>query len=410
MVLANVRDIVFLMKKNIISTLFLLLFMGVFWPINSYAQTTENRIESRGEYKAETRIELAQNKPTNIFELLFGPQKTKEVPSRKVQKTTRKPAPRASLPPPTPEVEKSPTATRLIVIGDSLAIDLAKALKRFYAKDPNLTIIGQGVGSSGFVRDDFFDWGNALKQAIKADSFDIAVVIMGINDKQNLMVNGASEKPLTDAWKKAYSDRLDSFLGQFRAANKPVVWVGLPPMASPRFSNSMIQISSLQQRAAFSGGAEFIDIYKRFADENDRYTSMGPSISGQNVLMRKSDGIHFSSAGSDKLAFYINQSVKHFYRGGTISLAISDPLLGTDSLHLERPPFQGLSQIRMLEVAGAVMPISNFKPRANEMINATNEEPMLQVLNLQKLVSAPVGRADSFGVGIDLNVELQKNN
>ena len=55
-------------------------------------------------------------------------------------------------PPPKPKVEKSPTATRLAVFGDSLAIDFAKALDRFYAEDPNLVVVPMGVGDSGFVR------------------------------------------------------------------------------------------------------------------------------------------------------------------------------------------------------------------------------------------------------------------
>ena len=65
---------------------------------------------------------------------------------------------KAALPPPKPAIEKTADATRLAVFGDSLAVDLAKALERFYAEDPNLVVINQGVGSSGFVRDDFFDW------------------------------------------------------------------------------------------------------------------------------------------------------------------------------------------------------------------------------------------------------------
>ena len=92
----------------------------------------------------------------------------------------------ASLPPPKPQVEKAPDATRLAVFGDSLAIDLSKALERLYAEDPNLVVINQGVSSSGFVRDDYFDWDAAITEQIAADSFDLAVVIIGINDRQEL--------------------------------------------------------------------------------------------------------------------------------------------------------------------------------------------------------------------------------
>ena len=354
---------------------------------------------------AQSNIVVAQNNGVTLWDLLFGPKK-KTVTTRR---TKPAPPPRTSLPEVVPDVEKSPDATRLAVFGDSLAVDLAKALKRFYSEDPNLMIIGQGVGSSGFVRDDFFDWSGALRSEIEADNFDIAVIIMGINDRQNLMVDGTSEKPLTDGWKKAYSARLAEFLGQLRRANKPVIWIGMPPMASPKYSASITQISSLQQLATFAGGAEFINIYERFTDENGKYSSRGPDINGQDVLMRKSDGIHFSKAGSDKLAFYINQSLKLFYRGGTISLAVVDPLEGTDAQSLQRLPLQGLGQLRLLEVAGAVMSLSNAVKRADELMLATDTTGLPPTFRFDKMTQAPVGRVDAFGVGVELGGGDEEN-
>ena len=32
--------------------------------------------------------------------------------------------------------------------------------------------------------------------------------------------------------------------------------------------------------------------------------------------MRRSDGIRFTSAGADKLAFYVSQTIKLYYHGG----------------------------------------------------------------------------------------------
>ncbi len=392
--------------------LFIIFVFGAILPLKVYAQSNMK--------KSENIIEIAQNKPTNLFDLLFNnnQQTKKKTPKRKVQTRTtkRKKTATPSLSPITSSIEKSKDATRLMVFGDSLAIDLSKALTRFYAEDPNLVVIGRGVGSSGFVRSDFFDWNKALKDAIIQNDFDIAVVIIGINDKQNLSVRGKSEKPLTDRWKREYTKKLNGFLEQFRTANKPVVWVGLPPMASSKFSAAMIQIASLQRLAAFSFGAQYIDIYDRFTDVNGRYISMGPDINGKNVLMRKSDGIHFSRAGSDKVATYINQSLKLFYRGGVVSLAISDPLLRTDALLLLRPPFQGLGQIRMLSIAGSIVPLNALIPRSTELIKVTNlvnnttnniiqKTPNSQNIikdKLEKTINAPSGRADDFGVGITM--------
>ncbi len=364
---------------NRFSAIFLICFLGVLSPASVFAQQ---------------RIEIAQNSSPNLWDLLFGPQKKQVAPKKNKNPTVRRTAPNViSAPPVKVETAKAIDATRLMVIGDSLAVDLAKSLTRFYVDDPNLIIISKGVGSSGFVRDDFYDWSEALRNEIELDSFDILVVFMGINDRQPLMVDQKSAKPLSDAWRGAYTQRLSEFLNQLTSANKPVIWLGMPPMAPPKFSASLAQISALQKLASFSAGADFIDIYERFTDENGKYISRGPDISGQQVLMRKSDGIHFSRAGSDKLAFYVNQSLKGFYRSGTISLAIIDPLEGTDAGALQRLPFQGLGQLRLLQVAGAALTISKEAQRASELLLGLEIAPAPSNINFS---NAPLGRVDAF--------------
>src|SRR5690606_34825907 len=89
------------------------------------------------------RILVAQDQPVRkkrrtLMDLLFGddePQQQAPVVEQPVVKKPKK----AALPEvQKPKVEKSATATRLAVFGDSMAADLAKALERFYAEDPNL--------------------------------------------------------------------------------------------------------------------------------------------------------------------------------------------------------------------------------------------------------------------------------
>ena len=47
---------------------------------------------------------------------------------------------------------------------------------------------------------------------------------------------------------------------QLRAARKPVIWMGLPPMSRSQYSAAMGQISALHRLAAFSGGASRANI------------------------------------------------------------------------------------------------------------------------------------------------------
>lgn len=357
----------------------------------------------------DTIVVAQEGKRRTLMDLLFGEPEPEPAPVQQQQAPRRQQAPTASLPPPKPEVEKDPNATRLAVFGDSLAIDLSQALERFYEEDPNLVVIDQGVSSSGFVRYDFFDWDAAITEQIAADSFDLAVVIIGINDRQEITVGGETFDPLTSQWTAAYQTRITGFLSKLRAARKPVIWVGLPPMSKTEYSAAISQISNIQRLASFSGGAEFLDIYERFLGEDGKYSSHGPDVNGQNARMRKDDGIHFSSAGADKLAFYLSQTISSFYRGGGITIAVTDPLLGTDAAAMLRPPYQGLGQTRLLEVAGAVIPISRVPARATDLVTATSVPAAAPPFTLEQLVTAPIGRVDAFGLGIDPSAEPVEN-
>ncbi len=360
-----------------------------------------------------------QQKRRTLFDLLFGEepqaappveqprrvqprqQEQRQQPRREPQEQRRREAPAAAAPPPKPTVEKAADATKLAVFGDSLAVELAKALDRFYAEDPNLVVLDEGVGDSGFVRQDHFDWAEAVDKEIAEDSFDLAVVIIGLNDRQEIKVDGETLEPLSEQWTRVYQGRITEFLQKLRAARKPVLWVGLPPMSKNDYSTAISQINAIQRLASFSGGAEFLDIYERFVGEDGKYTTYGPDVNGQNARMRRDDGIHFATAGADKLAFYVSQSLRTFYRGGGVSVAVADPLAGTDAAAMLRPPFQGLGQIRLLEVAGAIIPLNRAPARAGDLLTATGAPSPAPAFTLDQLMNAPMGRVDAFGVGID---------
>ena len=363
---------------------------------------------SNGATVDDGRILVAQEerrKRRTLFDLLFGEEEPEPEPPRTVEKpVVRKPrADAAPPPPPKPTIEKSEGATRLAVFGDSMATDIGKALERFYEQDPNLLVLTQGVGSSGIVRTDFFDWPKAIAEEIDKDSFDIAVIAIGINDRQKLRIDGVSYGSLTPEWTVEYSARVSGILQALRTANKPTIWVGLPPMEPPKFGQAMLQLNDVQRLAVFSGGAEFLDIYDRFATEEGKYTSRGPDLNGTVVRMRKDDGIHFSTAGADKLAFYLSQNLRTYYRGGgTVGIQVADPLLGTEAQNMVRPPYQGLGQMKLLEVAGAVISLTHAPRRATDLILATGfSDPTEETggFDMTQLIDAPVGRADAFWVG-----------
>ncbi|WP_193334570.1 SGNH/GDSL hydrolase family protein [Devosia beringensis] len=357
-------------------------------------------------------IQVAQGeKRRTLFDLLFGEEPSQPAPVQQPQRAPRQQAPATAAAPVAvaPQVEKAADATRLAVFGDSLAIDLSRALERRYAEDANLVVINKGISSSGFVRADFYDWNAALREEIAADSFDLAVMIIGINDRQELRIDGQALAPLSAGWAAAYQARLVDALEALRAARKPVIWVGLPPMEKAEYSAAISQIANIQRLASFAGGAEYLDIYEKFLGEDGKYSANGPDVNGQTARMRKDDGIHFAPAGSDKLAFYLSQTIRTLYRGGAVVSAVADPLLGTDAAAMLRPPYQGVGQMRLLEMAGTVIPISRAPARANDLLRAGSAGTGSGAFKLETLFDAPVGRVDAFGVGVDPAAQVLEN-
>lgn len=254
-------------------------------------------------------------RPRNLFEFLFGSRERvieQRVPQRPAarQRPQAKPSQTHARPPAEPEtpvVEKSQTARTVLVVGDFMGSGLAEGLSVAFAQNPEIKVIDRTKGSSGFAREDYYDWPKEIKPLIEADKPAAIVVMLGSNDRQQIRVGDVREQPLTEGWTKEYQARSAAFADAMKASKIPFVWVGQPPFKPKKMLSDMLAFNDMYRQAAEGAGGTFVDIWDGFVDENGAFVTDGPDMNGQPVRLRSNDGINMSKAGKRKLAFYVEK-------------------------------------------------------------------------------------------------------
>ena len=253
---------------------------------------------------------LAQEQPQDrgwsLRDLLFPRRSERIEPPLDIRKAKPKvkKKPRAPVEPAVPIVEKAPDSRVILVIGDFMASGLAEGLDTAFAANPAIRIVQRANGSSGFVRDDVYNWPEQVKSLIETEKPAAVVVMLGSNDRQQMRVNDVREQPRSENWTKEYERRTEA-LGKALASTKvPYLWVGMPAFKTSKMTSDMLAFNDIYHSAAEKNGGEFVDVWDGFVDENGAFVSIGPDINGQAVRLRSDDGINVSKAGKRKLAFY----------------------------------------------------------------------------------------------------------
>lgn len=256
---------------------------------------------------------MAQEQPQqshgwSLRDLLFPRRSERVEPPLDIQKAKPKPrkprVPRAPVEPQTPIAEKAPDARAVLVVGDFMASGLAEGLDAAFADNPAVKIVVRSNGSSGFVRDDFYNWPEQIKSLIETEKPAAVVVMLGSNDRQQMKVGDVREQPRSENWTKEYERRTDSLGKAIADAKVPFLWVGMPAFRVPKMTSDMLAFNDIYHKAAESHGGEFVDVWDGFVDENGAFITSGPDMNGQPVRLRADDGINVSKAGKRKLAFY----------------------------------------------------------------------------------------------------------
>jgi hypothetical protein len=265
---------------------------GISFSAPSLAQETQETVE----------------RPWSLNRLFSNKKAIPVEPSVEIAKPrAKKKKPRIALEPVDPQatvVVKRPDARVVLVVGDFLGSGLAEGLTTAFTQNPNVRVVDRTSGSSGFVRDDFYNWPQKINDLIDTEKPAAIVVMIGANDRQQMQVGDVRETLRSENWTKEYGLRTQALAKAISDRKVPLLWVGVPAFKPSKMLLDMLAFNDVYRAAAASVGAEFVDIWDGFVDENGVYMSNGPDINGQPARLRAADGINLARPGKRKVAFY----------------------------------------------------------------------------------------------------------
>jgi hypothetical protein len=294
-----------------------------------------------------------------------------------------------------PVIPKVDVAHHILVIGDSLANLLASGLEDALEDRPDLAVIAKAKPDSGLVRADFHDWPKVAADLIAGDAkISLGVMLIGLNDRQALREGDTVHEPLSPRWLELYRERIAAVSQVFAARRIPLIWVGAPPVQNARLSADLVTFNDLYRQQVERVRGQYVDLWGAFLDSENRYTAMGPDVSGQTMRLRLADGIHFTSAGARKAAHFVDVLIRRMFEPGTQANIIALPVSPETGAPIN-PELQAGGIERLIDQMVAGVPVISLpaalqaKPAAGPILPLTGTAgPGEQAL----LVSIPEAR------------------
>lgn len=197
----------------------------------------------------------------------------------------------------------------VFIIGDALAGGLWAGTTRTGGEYPDFAITGRFKEGSGLARPDIYDWVSAVPKILERHLVDLAIVLIGTNDGQDIRGDSGRLAFGSDQWAAAYRTRVDEIVKVFMEHGATVYWIGLPPMQSASHDEAVSTIAELQRERVLANGAKYIDVRPQFADADGAFAQRGIGIHGNEERLRSLDGIKFIKAGNDKLSTMVFDAI-----------------------------------------------------------------------------------------------------
>ncbi len=291
---------------------------------------------------------------------------------------------------------------RVLVFGDSLAGGMGAGISRMAEEQPTIEVVNRFNELSGLARPEFYDWATTLPKITLAKPYDVAVLMLGTNDRQAIRSGEVRFEFGSPEWRSFYAAQLDRLLDVLKSQGLRVYVVSLPPMADAAFDADMRVISDIQRSHVEKIGGTFVDIRPFFAGPDGRFVERGPDVGGTIRKLRLGDGISFMKQGNNRLGQVVLEAVLKVEAGVAAEVPVAAPEVAAEVAVVEPAVVvPGVAAtvdpaLSALEVAPQSGPLfgqqgSNGEDIAFDATAVVPVKPRLSVAQQQKSLE-PVGR------------------
>jgi uncharacterized protein len=293
---------------------------------------------------------------------------------------------------PSVDSEKPPEQATIIVtvIGDSWGVQLGQGLREALSAKPEIGIANKARSETGLVNTSLRDWPKFVTEMTASTELNnLTIMMVGSNDNQPLRdETGIIIEPSSEKWKEIYTKRVDEILAAFLAKKTPFIWVGAPITKLDKLNSNLIAINKIYRERTQNAGFIYIESWDVFADNDGKYSNIGPDINGASVKLRSDDSVHFTKAGARKLAFFVEKDLNKLLSGNALKsepqpatalpiapiLQLPSPQSPIDIRNaVPLPDAAGLAPVLQKREAGPILPLSSLPTVNNDKLAERSE-------------------------------------
>ncbi|BDW12266.1 hypothetical protein PSHI8_23500 [Polynucleobacter sp. SHI8] len=217
----------------------------------------------------------------------------------------------------TPEQNKTPALpfkssnVKVMFAGDSMMQGVApiaiNALKKTY---PKANLVDLSKQSTGLTVKRYFDWPTKIKEGIAKENYKLVIIFLGPNDPWDIYENKKVYKFPSTEWEELYRQRVEDVLKFAKENQAHVIWVGLPNMGEERLRTGAMIQNRVFKKETHKYSYQYVPTDVLLGPLDQPYKAYIKDPAKGDILMRASDGIHFTPTALRLISQQVVQAVQ----------------------------------------------------------------------------------------------------